>query len=155
MSNYCDRTPPQKKKTFFRGGNCVLYQKCIIFWLFLVKKTASCIFDQVENIFRQLFKFTQVHHVLLELKSYLFSKRPHKYNREMTLSFFLFITKLNVSLIICFYPHEKKVRSLTARGPFDSYILLGSWFWVRRLFFYLDGGWSPDFFGSLNLLIII
>ena len=32
------------------------------------------------------------------------------------------------------------MRSLTARGPFDSYILLGSWLWVRRLFFYLGVG---------------
>ena len=31
------------------------------------------------------------------------------------------------------------MRSLTARGPFDSYILLGSWLWVRRLFFYFVG----------------
>ena len=54
------------------------------------------------------------------------------------------------------------MRSLTARGPFHSYILLGSHFCTRRFLFYFvgvgvgvgvyDGG---GLFLSVNLLIII
>ena len=52
------------------------------------------------------------------------------------------------------------MRSLTARGSFDSYILLVSWLWVRRLFFYfvdvgVGVGVGVGLFLSLNLLIII
>ena len=54
LRNYCHRTPP--KRTFFRGGNCV-FAFCIIIPLsFLAKKTASCSFAQVEDIFPSNFQ---------------------------------------------------------------------------------------------------
>ena len=71
--------PPPPKWTFFRGGNVFLSFFIIIFLSFLVKKAASCVFEQVGNIFPLTF-LIKIHNIFFWVffeKNVNFSNLPH------------------------------------------------------------------------------
>ena len=53
------------------------------------------------------------------------------------------------------FPQGVSAKPYSQGSIWFSYILLKSWLWVRRLFFYLDVGVVGGIFLSLNLLIKI
>ena len=128
MSIYSSLTPP-KLETFFRGGNVFLSFFIIIFFSFLVKKAASCVFGQVGNIFPLTF-FIQIHNIFFGVffeKNVNFSNLPYYIMFSQNCSKSQFTTW---NPIVCHFFNKNQGSTLRFFSDFDQ----NSWFLNLRYY---------------------